>query len=58
MAEHFESHPSINLKENDFFGKLNLQNKHSFRQNYKDGEIKVEDLVSPIFSAYKGVSLD
>lgn len=58
LAEHFESHPSINLKENDFFGKLNLQNKHSFRQNYKDGEIKVEELVSPIFTAYKGVSLD
>ena len=27
MADFFEANPNINLKENDFFGKFNLQNK-------------------------------
>lgn len=58
MADFFEENSNINLKENDFFGKFNLQNTLKFSDFYKGKRIQEEELVFPLFSNYKAVTLD
>lgn len=59
MAKFFEEHQNLkdSLKENDLFARIAASNSQTFKEFYKQ-RIPEENLVHPIFSNYKMVSLD
>ena len=57
FAEEFDKlQPS--LEASDFFKAFHLQHKNSLEKEYKEKQIQNEELVHPIYSNYKMVSLD
>jgi hypothetical protein len=59
MAEYMEAHtPNFEAGAPDFFKQLGLQQKVSMQEYFGGKKVKEEDLVHPIFSNYKMVSLD
>lgn len=59
LAEFFDSH-SLNLEADqpDFFKQFGVNQKVSLQDYYGGKTVKEEDLVFPIFTSYKSVSLD
>jgi hypothetical protein len=59
MAEFFDTH-SLNLEADqpDFFKQFGLSQKVNLQDYYGGKRVKEEDLVFPIFTSYKTVSLD
>lgn len=59
MAEFFDTH-SLNLEADqpDFFKQFGLNQKVSLQDYYEGKKVKEEELVFPVFTSYKTVSLD
>lgn len=58
MAQYMEAHtPNFEAGAADFFQTFGLAHKNSI-QDYSAKKIKEDDLVHPIFTNYKMVSLD
>lgn len=57
MAEYMDANmPQFDMQ--DFFQKFNLQHKENIGEYFGGKKLKEEELVFPIFSNYKMVSLD
>jgi hypothetical protein len=57
FAQFFDSH-AVNMDENDFFKKFGITQKVSLENHFGGQRFREEDLVFPIFTNYKMVSLD
>ena len=59
MATYFDTEvPDLEVDSPDFFKKFNLTQQKTLEKTYRDADIKEENLVFPIFTNYKMVSLD
>jgi hypothetical protein len=57
MVEFFEKN-NVNLKENEFKTKFDVSAKTGFDEHYMSKRYGTEDLVYPLFTNYKMISLD
>jgi len=59
MAQYMEQHtPNFEAGAPDFFKELGIQQAVSLKDYFGGKKVKEEDLVFPIFTNYKMVSLD
>jgi len=59
MAEFFDSHPlNLEADQPDYFKKFGITPKVSLENYYGGKRVKEDDLIFPIFTSYKMVSLD
>jgi hypothetical protein len=59
MADYMEAHtPNFEASNADFFKHFNLTQKVGLKEYFTNKKVKEEELVFPIFSDYKMVSLN